>query len=621
MMAKVLLFIASIVILAGCSTLPDKSPSTGTLFFSSTPESSKKIIVFVHGVFGDSTNSWTNQAGVSWPDLIKGDDRLHDFTVAIFRYDTPFLSRSSTIEEISTRLLRRLEDEGVFRNYSEIYFVAHSMGGLVTKRTLIDLNRQSQIEKLKTVKAVLFISTPSLGANLAEFGSWISANPQLRDMEPADLNTFLQGLENQWQDLLRDRHGSHFPKAFCAYETKPYYGVVAVNRIYSTTFCDQNPFPVDDDHLNIAKPANRESDIYVWVRARILETSAIAQSRKLEYFLKKTPYNYREYEFVVKNLSKTHQIVDLRINFALPWPVIGSRLISAQGCQDVTLAGIQDPSFKLGNDTQITKLQDSWTNVLNIDAIAMFPEAEIRGKVIMMTDSAPLDSPSLKAAYRHGNETTKNFSYHKISVLDVAAGIVKIDPDPLKGEQSTSILFMPKEQLVFPGKTLSLDCTPVNLPVRGKNPDSLYSIYLHPDAVDNQLPKYMFGEGADQESWPNSNSRGLAYKCDLASNTIPLLAINIAFVIDFGPESETRQHRTLKVPIPPLRDHKSFVFYMANCTAWAPRVFLPETAIVRMPGEAKERTISIESLVRGLGGFGKFSNATNQFAMFCGMRP
>jgi pimeloyl-ACP methyl ester carboxylesterase len=259
---------------AGCSAVPDEARrSAAPLNYHFAPGSSQKLILFVHGLFGDPISTWTNDNGQSWMGLMAGDPAFRDFTVATIRYDTPLLTRTSTLEEIATRSLRRLEDEGVFRNYNEIYFIAHSMGGLLVKRMLVNLNRPGETEKLRRVKAVLYISTPAQGANLADLASWLSLNPQLDDMRVADLNSFLQALENQWQDLIRDRGNQIFPRSFCAYETKPTHGTVVVSRVYAATYCDQNPIAVDEDHSGIVKPYNRQADIYVWARARIQETS------------------------------------------------------------------------------------------------------------------------------------------------------------------------------------------------------------------------------------------------------------------------------------------------------------------------------------------------------------
>lgn len=265
------------LLIAGCLT--DKTSSIPAFSFLHTPVASQKLIVFVHGFTGDPFATWTNQSGVSWADLIKDDEQLRDFTVWVHHYDTPLLERTSTIEETATRFLRRLKDERTFDKFQEIYFIAHSMGGLVVKRALADLNRETEIDRLRKIKAVLFLSTPSQGTSLAQLASLLSLNPQVRDIEPANLNSYLQSIENQWQNLMRDRGNRPFPKSYCAYETKPTYGgIVIVDRVSAITFCDDNMFPVPVDHRNIAKPRDAQSDIYRWAQARLLETSRLVQS-------------------------------------------------------------------------------------------------------------------------------------------------------------------------------------------------------------------------------------------------------------------------------------------------------------------------------------------------------
>lgn len=271
-----------LILLLGCSIAKRDVASPSELLFSLKREATQKLIVFVHGFSGDPTLTWTNRSGESWPELMQADDAFRDFNIETIPYQTPLLSRTSTIVEVATRLLRQLEDEGIFSQYNEIYFVAHSMGGLVVKQMLVNLNRPKQIEKLRRVKAVLYISTPAQGANIAELGSLFSVNPQLRDMKPADLNSFLQSLEDQWQDLLRDRGTEIFPQSFCAYETKPTYGTIVVSRVYAATICDQNPFPVDANHTDIVKPASRDADIYRWARARIKEATGLTKNAAIQ---------------------------------------------------------------------------------------------------------------------------------------------------------------------------------------------------------------------------------------------------------------------------------------------------------------------------------------------------
>lgn len=152
------------------------------------------------------------------------------------------------------------------------------MGGLVTKRLLVELNRPTELETLRRIRTVLFISTPAQGATLAETASWLSLNPQLRDMAPADLNSFLQSLDNQWDAFLQDRDttGRVFPRVYCAYETVPTAGVMVVSRIYAASRCDPPRYPIDLDHNAIVKPGSRDDEPYVWARTRIIETAAMS---------------------------------------------------------------------------------------------------------------------------------------------------------------------------------------------------------------------------------------------------------------------------------------------------------------------------------------------------------
>lgn len=195
------------------------------------------------------------------------------------------MSKTGTIHETSTQVLQRLKDDGVF-NHDQIYFVAHSMGGLIGKSIVAELNRANPLEMnyLDRVRALIFLSTPAKGAEIAGLASWISLNPQLRDMKTADLNTFLQRLEDQWETLLRDRDALQimFPKSYCAYETKATKGTIIVSRVYASSRCDMNPHPFNLDHNEISAPPSNNDELYLWVKKRIIESSSGKQISRME---------------------------------------------------------------------------------------------------------------------------------------------------------------------------------------------------------------------------------------------------------------------------------------------------------------------------------------------------
>ena len=235
------------------------------------------VIVFVHGVFGNADKTWHNdESGADWPTLVAKDVDFLSDEVYVVSYYTPHFRHAANIEETAQEVLQHLYDDGVLQ-HKRIYFVTHSMGGLIVKRILNMLDKPSRIADLRRIRAVLLISTPSQGAKVADIGSWISLNPQLKDMKPIDFNTFLLSLENDYLYMLRERNRSHedYPQVFCAYETLPTHKIRIVSRVYVSTSCDNVPFPMNYDHAGIVKPPDVNTDPYPWAKARLREADSL----------------------------------------------------------------------------------------------------------------------------------------------------------------------------------------------------------------------------------------------------------------------------------------------------------------------------------------------------------
>jgi pimeloyl-ACP methyl ester carboxylesterase len=234
----------------------------------------KNLVVFVHGVLGDMDNTWDNPVThKSWPVMLSED--LPEYDVFVYGYLSPLRGSASNVYELSVKMLQDFKDRGFFANYDNIYFITHSMGGLIAKRALDSLNTAAERANLQRVRLVLFISVPSSGANVAAFVKWMSRNPQFSSMDPAAARDFLQSTEGEWETLLRDRTASApFPRTFSAYETRSVSGFVVVPELYISHASDASPVPFDYDHIAIVKPRGKDTDIYIWAKARILEASA-----------------------------------------------------------------------------------------------------------------------------------------------------------------------------------------------------------------------------------------------------------------------------------------------------------------------------------------------------------
>lgn len=276
----------SVCINTGCATAPsdDNPPPPPNSHFVSKGEGWKEkqpgvdgVIIFVHGLFGDADGTWRlDSKHSSWPELAAKDSDFASDDVYVVGYATPYGKQTLNIEETAQHVLRQLYDKKLL-NYDHIYFVTHSMGGLIVKRVLNILNDRSGIADLRRVRAVLLISTPSQGAPVAEIGTWLRMGPQIKDLTPATFNAFLQGLENDWTRMLRGRDRDHvnYPQVYCAYETLPTHHLRIVSRVYATTRCDEEPYAMNFDHVQIVKPRDMNDDNYAWAKARIHEADEL----------------------------------------------------------------------------------------------------------------------------------------------------------------------------------------------------------------------------------------------------------------------------------------------------------------------------------------------------------
>jgi tetratricopeptide (TPR) repeat protein len=269
------LVIAAICLLAGsCATKPGTDAES--FFIRDTrakPEANRKVVVFVHGVFGGSRSTWG-----AWPELMRRDSFFDGFDIYAVGYFTPMMSQAQNLEELAESFNQGEVVDVLLKSYDSIYIIAHSMGGLVAKGALIKLSLSNDKTRaqLRKIAAVMYISTPSSGAEIAEVGDWLSLNPQLKNMSASGANAFLQGLENNWSRVMQSRiEPQRVPRSFCAYETLRTFGVQIVPRLYSQATCDGVRRPLDFDHIDIVKVDSHGHRVYQWVKNRIEEVAAV----------------------------------------------------------------------------------------------------------------------------------------------------------------------------------------------------------------------------------------------------------------------------------------------------------------------------------------------------------
>ena len=273
-------------------------------------ENCNSIILFVHGFTGDAEKTWKNKNGQSFPSMLLDNDYIAEhFDVASYSYFTTLLDlfadgkekfrriknlirrkthkkeRNLDIAELASNLSSHLRI--TFNQYDNIYIVAHSMGGLITKRLIADEIKLSGWTK---VKLFLSLAVPHLGSDKAVFGGLISSNLQIDNLIP--VNKFIADLNQTWIKLDSKPITKYFYGTYDGVVTK--YSAIAIDNI------EKDIISVADDHNSISKPENTKSIVYNGICQFIEETHKYTQLGEVGYQKLQTEEQYDDELFVIK---------------------------------------------------------------------------------------------------------------------------------------------------------------------------------------------------------------------------------------------------------------------------------------------------------------------------------
>jgi pimeloyl-ACP methyl ester carboxylesterase len=176
--------------------------------------SNRSIIVFIHGLWGDPITSFKSDgASSSWPQLMIADTRKvlgatspSQYGYVVLGYPAGTDGKLSPVD-VAKRLKDDLEsntDFNLSRDYDEILFVAHSLGGLIAQQIILDW-RRDRPDLYGKIGALAMLSTPTQGAPAADFiKSLGKVIPELGgrlivDLASLEDNSFLVRLGDDWR--------------------------------------------------------------------------------------------------------------------------------------------------------------------------------------------------------------------------------------------------------------------------------------------------------------------------------------------------------------------------------------------------------------------------------------
>lgn len=288
---------AASLLLAGLMLVGAAAPSAAQQVTQIVDRPSDNAIIFIHGIAGDPITTFTGANG-SWMDLLAADTTQRDgvpdfsgFDIYTVDYSAAF-DTTSSLETVGARIASDLGGSEAFKSHGFVWIVAHSMGGLISKRLVIDLQRRPLLAN--RLVGIFMLGVPGKGSPLAKLGStgkvdvllnWFGKNGRLiNDLTPIAANTYLETLVNQFADTVEDiRNDDTRSRLFvyCGFETVPEvrYGPIfaqeystVVPLLYAESECSGRPEGFTKTHTGLPKPDNRADAVYKWVADQLSES-------------------------------------------------------------------------------------------------------------------------------------------------------------------------------------------------------------------------------------------------------------------------------------------------------------------------------------------------------------
>jgi len=257
-------------------------------------------LVFIHGLNGSPDSTWTaDNSKLFWPKTLLPEELAEEnVRILTFGYDADVAGRGGDgvskdrIHNHAEHLLATLSANRRRARERPIIFVAHSLGGLIVKRALIQskLIEGSKTEHLRSIYVstygILFMGTPHLGSDKANWGSYLQkfcgivpnrilhTNTQLVEALKTNSEALIN-IERQFMTIIERVHLFYF------HETKPtnFKGMlvwIVEEESAAPNLPDVERSGIDADHRHMAKFESSSSPGYEIVVDAIQRYSADA---------------------------------------------------------------------------------------------------------------------------------------------------------------------------------------------------------------------------------------------------------------------------------------------------------------------------------------------------------
>ena len=273
-------------------------------------------IVFLHGLNGDAHKTWGFDQTIGWHTWLQQDcPEVALWSMSYNASPTAWFGSAMPLTDLAINALAVLDGHNI--GSRPIVFIAHSMGGLLTKQALrhADSYAVEFANIVKNTQGIIFLGTPHTGLDVATLVNYLGvfmrtsiAVNELKAQAPAlrELNLWFR---NSVSTLATD------VKVF--YETQTTYGI----NVVTPSSADPGipnviPLAVDSDHFAICKPETHDDIVYVQSLKLIKNTVEWFKKRK-RVGEKKTETKSQSVDIPLLRIER-HGTASLKTELSLP---------------------------------------------------------------------------------------------------------------------------------------------------------------------------------------------------------------------------------------------------------------------------------------------------------------
>ncbi|WP_370205833.1 phosphodiester glycosidase family protein [Bradyrhizobium diazoefficiens] len=231
-------------------------------------------MIFIHGLMGHPYLTWQSDptnVETFWPRWLSKDvPGTWTWTVEYEASASEWYGASMALEDRAANILKRLLIEDDLKRHP-ITLVCHSLGGLIAKHVILDLKEESSrsdraAQLLDQIQQVVFLATPHTGSQKATLLDRLRIITRRSNVARSLVahDPALRKINSSYRRLANERRGKLTHLIY--FETLRTYLGKIVDESASDPGLVERAYGTHDDHISIAKPLSRASDVYAGVK-------------------------------------------------------------------------------------------------------------------------------------------------------------------------------------------------------------------------------------------------------------------------------------------------------------------------------------------------------------------